>query len=199
MPSKAFEAYGESMTLVILCFLDSSVTRILISNQTDNNYSTSQNSSNVSLANDGFIALLQRDDSAISGFLETATRNTTEHDFMLGLDVCSRDFYNENEVTEMKSKVANLQKAAEVLLSDARPEISDVTEVMQQFAAFRRRFPKKYASAFVPLSLPPLIGALVRFDVIVYPMLMENVSGLNSHRTKLSYDCFDVAYIDRFR
>lgn len=94
---------------------------------------------------------------------------------MLGLDVCSRDFYNDHEVAEMKIKVANLQKAAEVLLSDARPEISDVSEVMRQFAEFRRRFPKKYASAFVPLSLPPLIGALVRFDVIVYPMLMENV------------------------
>lgn len=95
---------------------------------------------------------------------------------MLGLDACSRDFENENEIAEMKTKIASLQKAADLLLSDALSDISDVSEAIKQFAAFRHRFPKKYSSAFVSLSLPPLIGALVQYDVIVYPMLMETVS-----------------------
>ena len=72
-------------------------------------------------------------------------------------------------------KLVRLRDAGRVLMSDVRTDIVTVADILENFAEFKKLYSAKYASSYVSLSLPPLLGLLVQLDVAIQPIYLQPV------------------------
>lgn len=72
-------------------------------------------------------------------------------------------------------RLNKLRGAAELLMSDVREDIASVTSILGMFAKLRDDHPSRYRSAFISMSLPPIIGELVTLDIISLPLPFQKV------------------------
>lgn len=79
------------------------------------------------------------------------------------------------EEVAFTDKLQHLRDAGAVLMSDVRADIVTVADIMENFAEFKKLYPAKYASSFVSLSLPPLLGLLVHLDIAIQPLFLQPV------------------------
>jgi hypothetical protein len=79
---------------------------------------------------------------------------------------------------EAAERLTRLYGAAELLMSDVREDISSVPRILGMFATLRAQHPAQYRAAFVSMSLPPILGELVRLDMVAAPLPFKSVSHL---------------------
>lgn len=72
-------------------------------------------------------------------------------------------------------KICSLRSAAQLLMSDVREDIA-VSTILNMFSRLRQGYPSRYRSAFISMSLPPLLGELVKLDMIALPLPYKSVS-----------------------
>ncbi len=81
-----------------------------------------------------------------------------------------------SEYRHTEENISKLQNACAVLMSDVRGDISNISDILEKFSLFRQYYPDRYHSAYIGISLPPIIGLFVKLDIMSVPILEQNVS-----------------------
>ena len=92
---------------------------------------------------------------------------------------------DDNHTREVSESVEKLRGAADLLMGDVREDISSVATILDNFSKLRRDHPSEYRSAFIGMTLPPIIGELVKLDTITFSLPYASVSCYEI--TKLQY------------
>lgn len=67
---------------------------------------------------------------------------------------------------DMEEKLSKLRQAAVILMSDVRPDLASVDQILEKFSTLRRDHPARYRQAFISMSLPPIAGEYVTLDIL---------------------------------
>lgn len=71
----------------------------------------------------------------------------------------------------LDSRIERLQLAGRMVFEDVEHDVSSIPTILARLAEFRRASREKYDSAYIALSLPPVLVPLVQWDLIMNPII----------------------------
>ena len=106
---------------------------------------------------------------------EKLNMNETHNDGM-----SSDDEVPDIELSSYKDQIAQIRSEAELIFSDVADEFCDLSLILQKLEEWKRKDICTYKEAFVHLSLPKLVGVLVRWEMILWnPFSVENYEDID--------------------
>ncbi|EWM29277.1 gc-rich sequence dna-binding factor 1 [Nannochloropsis gaditana] len=75
---------------------------------------------------------------------------------------------SDSEVETLRTRQAKLLEAAGVIFEDVADEFKALDAVVQRFEDWKRKFPKDYHTAYVPIALPQVLEPYVRVEMVTW-------------------------------
>ncbi|XP_064001812.1 intron Large complex component GCFC2 isoform X3 [Pogoniulus pusillus] len=90
----------------------------------------------------------------------------------------SDDELSPTEVNEFQKSKDNLLEDSRKIFEDVHADFCDIRKILLKFQEWKEKFPDSYCDAYISFCLPKLLNPLIRFQLINWNPLQQNLTDL---------------------
>ncbi|NXG45180.1 GCFC2 factor, partial [Psilopogon haemacephalus] len=90
----------------------------------------------------------------------------------------SDDELSPTEVKEFQKSKDNVLEDSRKIFEDVHADFCDIRKILLKFQEWKEKFPGSYCDAYISFCLPKLLNPLIRFQLINWNPLEQNLMGL---------------------